>query len=108
MSAATAWAVIVGMAVTNFLVRFVPISVVSRMRLPEPVQRWLSFVPVSVMAALVAVSVLRPDGDWLLTLSNPYVIAALPTAAVYAKTRSFLGATLVGMLAFLAVRSFLG
>jgi branched-subunit amino acid transport protein len=107
-SAATIWAVIAGMAAANFIVRFVPMALVSRARMPGPIARWLSFVPVTVMASLVATEVLRPGGTWTLTLANPYLLAALPTAAVFAKTRSFLGATLAGMASFLVFRALVG
>lgn len=102
------WVVVAGMAAANFLLRFAPMSLVSRTRLPEPVQRWLSYVPVSVMASLVATEVLRPGGTWLITMRNPYLLAAAPTALVFVKTRSFLGATLAGMVSFLAFRALLG
>lgn len=106
--ATTIWAVIAGMAVANFVVRFAPITLVSRARIPQPIARWLSFVPVTVMASLVATEVLKPGGTWALTLANPYLLAALPTAAVFAKTRSFLGATLAGMASFLVFRALVG
>ncbi len=96
------------MAVANFLVRFPPIAVVSRLRLPEQLMRWLGFVPAAVMGALVAGEVLRPGGEYLLTVRSPYLLAAIPTALVYAVTRSFLGATLAGMLFFVAIRALLG
>ena len=98
------WGLIAGMAITNFVVRAVPISVMSRLDLPAGVRRWLGYIPVSVMAAIVAVQVLRPDGRLQISLTNPYLLAALPTALVYKFTRSFLGATVAGVLAFLAFR----
>ena len=64
LSQATIWGVIVGMALLNYAVRFPPIAIVSRMDLPKPVMRWLSFVPIAVMGALVAGEVLRPAGVW--------------------------------------------
>ncbi|MFA5843315.1 MAG: AzlD domain-containing protein [Coriobacteriia bacterium] len=108
MSASYVWAVVASMAVANYTVRFLPIALVSRLRLPKPLERWLSYVPVSVMAALVAVAVLRPEGRLVLGLDNPRLLAALPTAFVFHRTRSFLGATLVGVAAFLALRALLG
>jgi len=108
MSSSYIWAVIVGMAVANFTVRFLPVAVVSRLRLPEPFVRWLSYVPASVMGALVAGEVLRPGGEYLLTLRNPYLLAAVPTALIYQRTRSFLGATVTGILIFVGVRALLG
>jgi len=98
------WAVIVGMAALNFIVRFLPIAVVSRIDLPAPVMRWLSFVPISVMGALVAGEVLRPGGHWSNPLTGPSLYAAIVTALVFRFTRSFLGATVAGMASFVALQ----
>jgi branched-subunit amino acid transport protein len=56
------------------------------------------------MAAIVALQVLRPDGHLEVSLTNHYLLAAVPTAVVYRFTRSFLGATLAGIVTFLALR----
>ena len=101
-------AVIAGMAVINFAIRFTPIAILSRMELPRPFLRWLSYIPVSVMGALVASEVLRPGGQWQPPLTNPGLYAAVLTALVFRFTRSFLGATVAGMLSFVALRSLLG
>jgi branched-subunit amino acid transport protein len=108
MSDSFIWTVIVGMALANFAVRFVPIAVVSRLDLPRPLMRWLSYVPVAVMGAIVAGEVLTPQGRYIPPWDNPYLLAAFPTALVYWKTRSFLGAVIVGMLVFIALRSIMG
>jgi branched-subunit amino acid transport protein len=108
MSGVYVWAVILGLAVTTFLLRAIPIALLSRLRLPRSLERWLSFVPVSVMSALVVGEVMRPGGVWLPPLHNPYLLASLPTALVYHRTRSLLGATVAGILAFLAMRALLG
>jgi branched-subunit amino acid transport protein len=104
MSPNVIWGLIAGMAVTNFAIRATPISIMSRLDLPAPVRRWLGYVPVSVMAAIVAVQVFRPSGYFDFALTNPYLLAAVPTALVYRFTRSFLGATAAGILTFLALR----
>lgn len=108
MSDTFIWTVIVGMALANFLLRFLPIAIVSRIDLPDPLLRWFSFIPASVMGALVALEILRPGGAWVDPVSSPYFWAALPTAVVYLRTRSFLGATLAGMVSFVALRALLG
>lgn len=102
------WGLIAGMALTNIVVRATPIAIMSRFALPDTVRRWLSYVPVSVMSAMVALEVLKPGDQWRLTLANPYLLAAVPTALVYRFTRSFLGAAVLGILAFLAFRYVLG
>lgn len=108
MSAGLIWTVILATAALNLMVRLTPIAVLSRLSLPRTLERWLSFIPVSVMASIVAVEVLHPGGRWLAPLENPYLWAAVPTAVVYRFTRSFLGATIAGVLAFLALRQMLG
>jgi branched-subunit amino acid transport protein len=108
MTPALAWGLVAGMAITNIVVRGAPMLVMSRLRLPSAVERWLGYIPVSVMAAIVAVQVLKPDGRYLPLAHNPYLFATLPTAVVYRYTRSFLGAVLVGIASFVALRYLLG
>ncbi len=100
-------AVIAGMAAVNFIIRFTPIATLSRITFPRPLLRWLSFVPISVMGALVASEVLRPRGQWQPPLTNPGLYAAILTGVVFKLTRSFLGSTVAGMVAYVALRSLL-
>ena len=104
VSQTTIWIVIVGMAAINFAVRFLPLTIVSRIDLPKPVARWLSFVPISVMGALVASEVLRPGGVWSNPLTGPSLYAAAVTALVFRFTRSFVGATVAGMASFVVLQ----
>jgi branched-subunit amino acid transport protein len=99
--------VIVGMAVINFCLRFVPLAVLSRIQLPPPVMRWLSFVPISVMGALVASEVVgvNPTGQPLVT--SPALYASALTMIVFRFSRSFLGATLAGMVSFVILGTIL-
>ncbi len=108
MSATVIWGVIIGMAFLNFLIRFVPIAAISRVELPAPVLRWLQFIPVSVMGALVANTVVRPTGQFVAPWSNPWLLACAVTALAYRITRSFLGATVIGMLSFVVIQALLG
>jgi len=101
-------AVIAGMAIVNFAIRFTPIATLSRLTLPGPLLRWLSFVPISVMGALVATEVLRPQGSWQAPLTNPGLYAAVLTGLIFKFTRSFLGSTVAGMVAYVVLRSVLG
>lgn len=104
---ATIIAVIVGMMLANFILRYVPIAVLSRLDLPKPLMRWLSYVPISVMGALVANEVLRPHGTWQAPLTSPYVWAAAVTGLTFRLSNSFLGATLAGIGSFIALRAML-
>jgi len=108
MTQAVFWAVIIGMALVNFSLRFVPLAVLSRISLPDWLKRWLSYIPVSVMATLVAGEVFRPDGIWIDGVLDPHLLAAIATGLVYQRTRSFAGATVAGIVAFLALGTVLG
>jgi len=100
----TIWIVILGMALLNYAVRFPPLAIVSRIDLPKPIARWLSFVPIAVMGALVASEVLRPGGSWGNPLTGPSLYAAIVTALVFRYTKSFLGATVAGMASFVVLQ----
>jgi branched-subunit amino acid transport protein len=104
VSQTTIWGVIVGMAVLNYAVRYPPIAIVSRMELPRPIMRWLSFIPIAVMGALISGEVLRPAGQWVNPATSPNLYAALITAIVFKLTRSFLGATVAGMASFVVLQ----
>ncbi len=108
MSQTVFWAVIVGMALVNFGLRFIPLAVLSRISLPRWLTRWLSYIPVSVMATLVVGEVFRPEGAWIEGVLDPYFLAAVATGLVYWRTRSFAGATVAGVVAFLALGTVLG
>ncbi|HEY3315216.1 MAG TPA: AzlD domain-containing protein, partial [Bacillota bacterium] len=47
-------ALFAGMALVTYLPRMLPLVVLSRFKLPPAVLRWLSFVPVAVLSALLA------------------------------------------------------
>ncbi len=102
------WGLVIGMAVVNFAERFVPLALVSRMDLPKPVLRWLSYVPIAVMGSLFATQVLMPGGELVRPWTSPWFWAALVTGGVYYKTRSFLGATVAGMASFVVLGRLLG
>lgn len=107
-STATVWTVIVGMAAINFGLRFTPLAALSRLDLPAPVMRWLSYIPISVMGALVASEVLRPANRLVGPMENPGILAAGLTMIVFRLTRSFLGSTLAGMASYVALHWLLG
>lgn len=100
--------VIAGMAIINLALRLTPLALLAERTLPRPVTRWLSFIPIAVMGALVATEVLSPRGQFQPPLTNPGLYAAALTMLVFRFTRSFLGATLAGMVSFVAIRALLG
>lgn len=76
----------------------------SRITLPEWGMRWLSYVPISIMSALVAQELFMEDGKFAALNGRVELIAALPTFWVAIKTRSLLGTVLTGILSLLVLR----
>jgi len=105
------WTVIVGMGLTNFAFRFIPMSVLSRIRLPAPVMRWLRFIPISVMGALFAKTILVPAfemRDQVALYLNPGIFGGLTAMLVFRLTKSFMVSSLAGMVVYVVMRALLG
>ncbi|RKD24983.1 branched-chain amino acid ABC transporter [Ammoniphilus oxalaticus] len=96
--------IILGAALVTFIPRALPLVVLSRIQIPEWGMRWLKYVPISVMAALVGQELLLNDGQFTPISQNMELWAALPTFIVAILTRSLLGAVLVGILSLMALR----
>lgn len=92
--------VIIGMWLVNYLPRMIPMVVLSKLKIPEPVIQWLGFVPVAVLAAILLPDLVMPEPAFRpsLGLQNKYLIAALPSFGVAVKTRSLVWTLLAGML----------
>ena len=91
------------MAVT-FGVRYPVLALVGRYDLPVSIKRALQFVPVAVLSALSAPWVLIQDGEWNISIANPYLIASIVAILVAWKTRHLLLTIIIGMIVFTAMR----
>ncbi|WNS45449.1 AzlD domain-containing protein [Paenibacillus sp. MMS20-IR301] len=96
--------IILGAALVTFIPRVLPLMLLSRITIPEWGMRWLSYVPIAVMAALVAQELFVTDGKFAVLSTNVELIAALPAFWVAVKTRSLLGTVVVGILALMLLR----
>ncbi len=96
---------ILGMMLVTFAARYPLLALSGRVRLPQPVERALAYVPVAVLTAICIPMVLKPGGgDWQLSVSNPYLMASLVAIAVAWITRHLLLTITLGMLCFFALR----
>jgi len=97
-------AVILGAALVTVAPRVLPLLVLSRLNMPARLLRWLAYVPVAVLAALLAQSVFLVDGRTDLTLGNLSLLACVPTLLVAIRTRSLVGTVLTGVAAMALLR----
>jgi len=96
---------ILGMAAATYVTRISFLVLGKRIRFSETAMRCLKHIPTAILAALIFPAVLAPTGDLALSPSNPYLIAALATAATTRITRSSVAGIFVGMALILALRA---
>jgi branched-subunit amino acid transport protein len=100
---------IIGMALINLVIRYPVYLLADRFRFPPLIERALSFVPAAVLTAIIVPSVIYPSGSTAqLNWHNPFLIAAIITAAISYATRNLLATIVIGMAAFLLLRWWLG
>jgi branched-subunit amino acid transport protein len=93
------------MAAVTYLPRLLPILLLSRRTLPGAIQRWLSYVPVAVLAALLAPALLAPEGELNFALAeNAALWVSIPVFAVAFFSRNLFVTVIVGMTLIALVR----
>lgn len=95
---------ILGMALVTYLPRMLPLVALSHVKLPTLVLKWLGYVPVSVLAALLAKELLISDAGLALPPEHPQLLAAVPAFLVAATTRSLMGTVVAGIAAMALLR----
>ena len=99
---------ILGMLAVTYIPRMVPLVALASRTLPEPVVRWLSYVPVAVLSAMLFPALLLKDKQFDFTLENYFLWAAIPAFILAWRTRSFFGTVALGMGLVAAGRHFFG
>ncbi|OCS83003.1 AzlD domain-containing protein [Caryophanon tenue] len=103
MTTATMVGLIIGCMLVTWLPRILPFLFVRAITLPPILLRWLQYIPVCILSALVFDSVFEKRGnivviDWL------HVIALVPTMLVAVKTRSLSLTVIVGVVTMALLR----
>ncbi len=90
--------VIALMSLVTYVPRVFPVLILSRRSLPEPVERWLSYVPVAVLSALLAPALFSPQGvlDFAVH-TNPFFWVSIPVFVIAILTRNLFATVLFGM-----------
>jgi len=97
---------IIGMMAVTFGVRYPLMALSDRMRLPAALENALRFVPVAVLTAICVPLVLKPEGQWWISISNEYLLAGLASIGVALLSRNLLLTIVLGMGLFLVLRFF--
>lgn len=90
--------IILGMAFVTYLPRMLPLTLLSKKNIPDILTRFLGYIPVAVLSALLFPSIMMVDGKMSVGLSNHLSLAALLTFPVALKTKNMFATVLLGMV----------
>ena len=90
----------IGMGLATYLPRALPLLYLAHRQLPQWLVDWLALIPVAVLSALLAPSLLVVDATRTFSLGKPELLVAIPTLIFAVKTRSLGGTVLLGMLLY--------
>lgn len=99
---------IVGMTLVTYIPRVAPVLALASRTLPEPLVRWLSFVPTAVLSAMLFPSLFLKDAKFDFSVENFFLWAAIPAFILAFRTKSFFGTVALGMGLVAAGRYFFG
>lgn len=94
------------MAVVTYIPRLLPIMFLASRSLPNYLIRWLSYVPISVLSAMLLPELLIKQDAVDFSLSNIFLLTAVPTLLVGWLTKSLYLTVLTGMFIIAAYRYF--
>ncbi|PRP49749.1 branched-chain amino acid transporter AzlD [Bacillus halotolerans] len=95
--------VIIGCALVTMIPRVIPFLVVRNISLPEPVLKWLSYVPVCILTALVVKGCMIQSNDSL-KLNWQAAVVLIPTLLIALKTKSLSMTVISGVVLMAGLR----
>ncbi|NLM10230.1 MAG: AzlD domain-containing protein [Clostridiaceae bacterium] len=93
--------IILGMSIVTYLPRVLPIIVLSKTEAPEWFMRWLKYIPVAVLSALLVPEILVSENVVNLSLTNKNLLAAIPCFLIAYKTKNLFITVITGIIAML-------
>ncbi|MFA5536103.1 MAG: AzlD domain-containing protein [Bacillota bacterium] len=89
--------IIVGMAIVSYIPRALPLIALNKVEFPPTFVKWLNYIPVAVLAALLTPDLFVFQDQFNLHLAKAGLFAAVPTFVIAIFSRSMIWALLVGM-----------
>ncbi|WYP28093.1 AzlD domain-containing protein [Alkalihalobacillus sp. FSL W8-0930] len=98
--------IIIGCALVTLLPRILPFIFVRQFELPDPFLRWLTYIPVCILTALVMDELLLDSEFGAVHINATAVMAIVPTLIVALTTKSLSFTVLTGVIAMAVIRLF--
>ena len=98
------WSVIVGGCIVTVIPRVLPITILSKIRLNKKVEEFLTYIPISILAALIAVELFTVNNKISIESNFIEILAAIPTLLVALKKNDLLLTVVVGIVSIAILR----
>ncbi|MGE4284221.1 MAG: AzlD domain-containing protein [Clostridia bacterium] len=81
-----------------------PLVILSKFNMPSLFLKWLKYIPVAVLSALLAPGILLLDNKISLGLDNKALFASIPCFLIAAKTKNLFLTVLVGLVSMFLLK----
>lgn len=88
---------ILGMTLVTYIPRMLPVTLLSKVKLPDTIVSILKYVGPAILASLLAPALFITDGSLNISLNNNYLLAAIPTFFTAYFSRSIFTTVFLGM-----------
>jgi branched-subunit amino acid transport protein len=96
---------ILAMSVVVFLSRYLFLEPGLPIKLNSTARRFLGYSAPAVLAAIIGPIIFMPEGELLVSIVNPYLLAAVVAVVVMWKSKNVLLAVAISTAVFLILRS---
>ncbi|HEY4600486.1 MAG TPA: AzlD domain-containing protein [Cerasibacillus sp.] len=96
--------IIIGSGLVTWLPRIIPFLFVKNIQLPKVILKWLTFVPVCILSALVFTNLFEQGDSRAVTFNLPYVFAFIPTVLIAVWTKSLFLTVALGVVSMAVIR----
>lgn len=96
---------IIGCALVTWLPRILPFVLVKNLKMPDILLRWLTYIPVCILSALVIEGLFEKE-EHVVTIQWMNVTALIPTLVVALFTKSLSKTVIVGVITMALIRYF--
>ena len=95
------------LAFSMLFIRVFPVTLFAGKKMPEYFEKWLSFIPSSVLSALTISEIFVRNNSLDFSLSNIFFLASIPTCIIAWYTKSLFITLTLGILIVAVLRYFI-
>lgn len=101
--------IILGMGLVTYATRVLPIFLFKNRKLNENILKWMKYVPITILSAIIAPDIFMPQPKGVLHISfkNPYLVASVITLLATFKIKNLIGVIAVGIISILILKNFI-